>query len=239
MELAGERIIIMGGSSGIGRATATLLAGQGAEVVVTGRSAQKLADVAAAVPALRTEQVDATDRSALETLFARLGPFDHLVVCVSGGEGAGPFATLDLAALRRAFVAKTFAQLEILQAALPTLRGTGSATLVSAASAQAALPGTVGLAAVNGALEAAVRPLAAELAPLRVNAISPGVVDTAWWDAMPPQQRTAFFTELAARVPVGRIAAPQDIAVTIALLITGRYVTGHTVVADGGLHLAR
>jgi NAD(P)-dependent dehydrogenase (short-subunit alcohol dehydrogenase family) len=235
MDFKNERVIVIGGSSGIGRSTAELLSEQGADVVVTGRSAAKLAEFTA----IRAEQVDATDRAALDGLFARLGPFDHLVVSVSGGEGAGPFRELDLDAVRRAFAGKTFAQLEVVQAALPTLRAPGSVTLITAGSAQAALPGTVGLAAVNGALEAAIRPLAGELAPIRVNAVSPGVVDTAWWDAMPAAQRSAFFDDLSARIPLGRVARPQEVAATIMLLIGSTYVTGQVLVADGGLHLAR
>jgi NAD(P)-dependent dehydrogenase (short-subunit alcohol dehydrogenase family) len=238
MDFKDQRVIVTGGSSGIGRAAAELLREQGAEVIVTGRSPDKLAAFAT-MPEIRTEQVDASDRAALDTLFARLGPFDHLVVCVSGGEGAGPFATLNLDAVRRAFAAKTFAQLEIVQAALPTIRPTGSVTLITAGSAQAALPGTVGLAAVNGALEAAIGPLASELAPVRVNAVSPGVVDTAWWDSMPPAQRSEFFADLAGRTPLARIAQPHEIAASIMLLIGSTYVTGHVLVADGGLHLAR
>jgi NAD(P)-dependent dehydrogenase (short-subunit alcohol dehydrogenase family) len=238
MDLKDQRVLVVGGSSGIGRATAELLSQNGADVVVTGRSADKLREIAAE-SAVRAEQVDATDRSALDALFARLGPIDHLVVCVSGGEGAGPFASLDLDAVRRAFAAKTFTQLEVVQAALPALRPAGSITLITAGSAQAALPGTAGLAAVNGALEAAIRPLATELAPARVNAVSPGVVNTGWWDSMPPEQRSAFFTEFASRTPLGRIAEPGEVAATVMLLIGSTFVTGHVIVADGGLHLAR
>ncbi len=238
MNFKGQRVLVVGGSSGIGRATAEMLSQNGAEVVVTGRSADKLQQVAA-VSAVRTEQVDAGDRAALNRLFAELGSIDHLVVCVSGGEGAGPFATLDLDAVRRAFAAKTFTQLEVVQAAQPILRPTGSITLITAGSAQAALAGTVGLAAVNGALEAAVRPLASELAPVRVNAVSPGVVNTAWWESMTREQRSAFFTEFASRTPLGRIAEPEEIAATVMLLIGSTFVTGHVIVADGGLHLAR
>jgi NAD(P)-dependent dehydrogenase (short-subunit alcohol dehydrogenase family) len=226
MDLTNERVIIMGGTSGIGRATATLLAGMGADVTAAGRSA-------------KDDQADATDRRSLEAFFARKEAFDHLVVCVSGGEGAGPFATVDLDAISRGFTAKTLAQLATVQAALPFLRAGGSVTLVTAASAQGAMPGTVGLAAINGALEAAVRPLAAELAPVRVNAISPGVVDTDWWAGMPSADREAFFADTAGRTPLGRVASPDDIAATIALVVTSPYVTGQVIVADGGLTLAR
>ena len=238
MDFTNQRVLIVGGSSGIGRSTAELLSQSGAEVVITGRSADKLKDVAA-TSAIRVEQVDAADRVALDELFARIGQIDHLVVCVSGGEGAGPFASLDLDAVRRAFAAKTFIHLDVVQAALPALRPAGSITLITAGSAQAALAGTVGLAAVNGALEAAIRPLATELAPTRVNAVSPGVVDTAWWDTMPPAQRSTFFAEFASRTPLGRVAEPEEVARTVMLLVGSTYVTGQILVTDGGLHLAR
>lgn len=223
----------------MGRATTALLVASGAEVTVTGRSAERLAETAAAIPGVRTEQVDATERPQLDAFFTGLGTFHHLVVCVTGGEGAGPFAELDLANLRRAFEAKTFAHLAIVQAALPRLDPAGSVTLVTAASARSALPGTAGLAAVNGALEAAVPPLAAELAPLRVNAVSPGVVDTPWWNAWPTAARAELFATTAQRLPVARVGQPDEIAAAIMLIITNGFVTGQVLVVDGGASLAR
>jgi NAD(P)-dependent dehydrogenase (short-subunit alcohol dehydrogenase family) len=110
---------------------------------------------------------------------------------------------------------------------------------VTAASARAALPGTVGLAAVNGALEAAVQPLAAELAPVRVNAVTPGVVDSPLWGALSAADRDDLFARTADALPVQRTGRPDDIAVAIALLIANGFVTGHVLVADGGAHLAR
>ncbi|WP_433367243.1 SDR family oxidoreductase [Actinoplanes sp. CA-142083] len=107
-----------------------------------------------------------------------MGAIDWLVVSLSGGEGAGPIAGLDVAALRRAFDAKFWAHLTTLRAALPRLAPTGSITLIGAISARAAMPGTAGLAAVNGAVEALVKPLATELAPIRVNGVSPGLAAT-------------------------------------------------------------
>jgi NADP-dependent 3-hydroxy acid dehydrogenase YdfG len=150
--------VVMGGSSGIGEATAKLFAARGAEVVIAGRDESKLARAQAACGASRAEVVDGTVPAALNAFFAKLGSFDHLVLSQSGGKGAGAFGRLELGGLRAAFEAKFWAYVQILQAALPTLRA--SATLVSAGSARAALAGTSGLAAINGALEAMVAPLA-------------------------------------------------------------------------------
>ena len=238
MPIAESRVVVAGGSSGIGHATAALLVDQGATVTVTGRSPDKLATAAAEIGA-RPAAVDATDQGALAALFTELGEIDHLVICVSGAEGAGPFAALDLDRLRQAFEAKTLAQLRVAQAALPHLAERGSITFVTAASARSALAGTAGLAAVNGALEAAVRPLATELAPRRVNAVSPGVVDTAWWSAVPAAEKDALFAATAAKLPVGRVGRPDEIARAIAALIDTEFVTGHVLVVDGGGHLAR
>ncbi|MGW2210696.1 SDR family oxidoreductase [Streptomyces sp. NPDC001781] len=239
MTLKDTRVVVVGGTSGIGRETALLLAEHGAQVTATGRSADKLAALAADAPALSTGAVDSTDRTALNGFFAAHGPLDHLVVCASGGEGGGPFASLDLDAVRRAFEAKTFAQLQTVQAALPHLTATGSITMVTAVSALAAMPGTTGLAAVNGALEAAVRPLAAELAPVRVNAVSPGVIDTPWWHSLPAQEREAVFAATAGNLPAGRIGRPEEVAAAIAALLDNGFITGHILPADGGAHLAR
>ena len=113
----------------------------------------------------------------------------------------GPIAALDEAALRQAFDGKFFAHVKAIQAALPRLRPDGSVTIVTAASARAAFAGTAGIAAANGALETMVAPLAVELAPLRVNAVSPGVIDTHWWNGMPEDQRRAYFEAVAAVTP--------------------------------------
>jgi NAD(P)-dependent dehydrogenase (short-subunit alcohol dehydrogenase family) len=238
-DIEGARVLVMGGTSGVGRATAALLSEQGCEVILTGRSYERLRETADAVPGVSAHRVDALQRGQVDALLHQLGAIDHLVVCVSGGEGAGRFATLDLQGLRRAFTAKTLAQLEVVQAALPHLDPAGSVTLITAASARAALPGTAGLAAVNGALEAAVRPLAAELAPLRVNAVSPGVVDTPWWNGLAEAERGAYFSAVASHLPAGRIGRPYDIATAVAFLISNTFVTGHILAVDGGANLAR
>ncbi|WP_208640893.1 SDR family oxidoreductase [Streptomyces carpinensis] len=237
--LAGQRVVVMGGSSGIGEASAVLFAADGAEVIITGRGQGRLDAAASRIGGkVTTYRLDASDRPAVDAFFAESGPIDHLVIALSGAKGGGSFAELDLAELAEGFDGKFWPHANTLQAALPTLRRDGSVTLVTAASARAALPGTAGLAAINGALEAMVPPLAVELAPLRVNAVSPGVVDTPWWDAVPAERRQALFDGFAAITPVGRVGRPEDIARAVHLLTANDFVTGVVLEATGGATLA-
>ncbi|WP_250563701.1 SDR family oxidoreductase [Sphaerisporangium fuscum] len=239
MTLDGRRVLVMGGSSGIGEASAALFAQQGAEVVITGRDEGRLAETAARIGGkVAFRQVDGTSDEAVRDFFAQEGAYDHLVLALSGGSGAGPFATLDLEQLRGGFEGKFWVHVRILQAALPRLREHGSATLITASSARAALPGTAGLAAINGALEAMIRPLATELAPLRVNAVSPGIIATPWWDKVPAQQREAMFAEHAAALPVGRVGQAEDVAQAVLLAATNAFMTGQVIEVNGGLSLA-
>ncbi|TYB63279.1 SDR family oxidoreductase [Nonomuraea sp. PA05] len=223
------RVVIMGGTAGIGLATARLLAGDGAEVIVTGRDPERLAAAKESVAA--AEQVDGTSQEEVAAFFDRVGELDHLVLAFSGGADAmGPLAELEVSAVRDAFDGKLFPYLYAIQRA----RVTGSITMVSAASARAALPGTAGLAAVNGAIERIVPPLAAELAPVRINAVSPGVVDTAWWSFLPEEQRRAQFEAVAGTLPAGRVGRPEDVAGAIRYVIGAPYVTGSILPVDGG-----
>jgi NAD(P)-dependent dehydrogenase (short-subunit alcohol dehydrogenase family) len=117
------------------------------------------------------------------------------------------------------------------------MRRDGSVTIITAATARAAFAGTAGIAAANGALETLVAPLAVELAPLRVNALSPGVIDTHWWNAMPEGQRRAYFESVAAVSPVRRVGQPDDVAEAIVYLAGAGYVTGTVLECTGGSNL--
>lgn len=239
MSFDGQRVVVIGASAGIGEATARAFAGLGATVSITGRSKERLDQAAKRIGyPVEAAEVDATDRAALDAFFATAGTIDHLVLTASpGAVGAGPFAALDEAALRQAFDGKFFAHVNAIQAALPRLRADGSVTIVSAVSARTAFAGTAGLAAANGALEAIVAPLAVELAPLRVNAVSPGVIDTPWWDGMPEDQRRAYFDAVAAITPVRRVGRPEDVADAIAYLAGATFVTGTVLECTGGMSL--
>jgi NAD(P)-dependent dehydrogenase (short-subunit alcohol dehydrogenase family) len=237
MDLTGRHIAIIGGSSGIGLASAKLAAERGASVTVGGRSPERLSVAREQIGCHAAIPVDATDHEQLRRFYAEAGPIDDLVITVTKRGGAGPAAALGEQDLIGAFTGKAVAQLQAIALALPTLADGGSITLVTAGSAQSALPGTALLAAVNGALEAATRPLARELAPRRVNAVSPGVIETAWWDELPEADRLATFETFAARTPVGRIGRPEDVAHAILGVIENAFVTGVVLACDGGLRL--
>jgi NAD(P)-dependent dehydrogenase (short-subunit alcohol dehydrogenase family) len=235
MAFDGQRVAVVGASAGIGEATARAFAVAGAEVIITGRSKERLDAAAERIGhPVQAAELDSTDGPAVTSFFAALGPVDHLVLAASpGAVGSGPFAALHEAALREAFDGKFFAHFNVLKAA--SVRN--SVTIISAASARAAFPGSAGLAAVNGALEAIVPPLAVELAPLRVNAVSPGVIDTPWWDVLPREQRAAFFQTVASVSPVGRVGTAQDVADAVLYLAGAGFVTGTVLECTGGANL--
>jgi NAD(P)-dependent dehydrogenase (short-subunit alcohol dehydrogenase family) len=226
--------LVIGGTSGIGLATARQLAAAGATVHVASRDPQKVAAVAQTAPELIAHRVDGRDAAMVAELAAAIAPIDALVLTLSSTEGMGTIADIDLAALRRAFEAKFWPMLTVLQAALPHLAEQASITLVGAISAHAAMPGTAGVGALNAAVESLVRPLAVELAPRRINAVSPGLVDTPWWDAMPEQARTDWFAAAAAGLPVRHVSSPEEIAEAVAFLATNTSATGTVLPIDGG-----
>jgi NAD(P)-dependent dehydrogenase (short-subunit alcohol dehydrogenase family) len=229
--------LILGGTSGVGLATARLLAASGATVHVAGRGTERLREIAQTDPQLVGHQVDATDRDAVERLARSLGRIDQLILAFSGSEGMGPIATLDLSMLRRAYDAKFWGYLTSIQAVLPHLAPEGSITVLGAVSARAAMAGTAGIGSLNAAVEALVKPLAVELAPIRVNAVSPGVVDTPWWSGFPDGVRREFFAQTAAALPTGRIAGPEDIAEAVVFVARNANMTGTVIEADGGARL--
>lgn len=239
MSFDGQRVVIIGASAGIGEAAAKAFAAQGAAVIITGRSKERLDQAAQRIGyPVQVAELDAANRGALDAFLATSGSMDHLILAASpGAVGVGPIAALDEAALRQAFDGKFFAHVKAIQAAIPHLRPDGSVTIITAASARAAFAGTAGIATVNGALEAMVSPLAVELAPLRVNAVSPGVIDTQWWNGMPDDQRQAYFDAVAAVTPVRRVGKPEDVAGAIVYLAGAGFITGTVLECTGGSNL--
>lgn len=233
MALKSTKIIIAGGTSGIGLATAQLLKKAGASVTVTGRNIEKL--TAANQKKLQTAQIDSSNPDALKSFFNFHGNIDHLIIAVGSTKGLGKFKDLTLADLRLGFEEKYWSQLNTLKAALPYINKKGSITLITAITGRARMPGTSGIGSINGALEIFVPILAKELKPIRINAISPGVVDTSWWDFLPQAVKKKSFESYASQIAVGRIAQPEDIAHAILFLTESNYITGEIIAMDGGL----
>jgi NAD(P)-dependent dehydrogenase (short-subunit alcohol dehydrogenase family) len=234
-----ERVVIVGGTSGIGLATAQRLVSGGREVVIAGRDSSKLAAALDRLGDGVTGRVaDARDLASLQELFGEVGSVDHVIVTATGPSGTTAFNELTLQGLRAGVEGKLVAHTATAQAAVPALRKDGSITFVTAASAGAAMPTTAALAAVNASVEAMVPVLAVELKPLRVNAVSPGVIDTAWWDFLPEDVRAQAFDGIAATTPVGRIGQPDDVAAAIQFLVDNTFTTGVVLRVDGGARLA-
>lgn len=201
--------------------------------ISTGRNKEKLDT--AKQKGLQTAQVDSQDLTALKTFFNSQGNIDHLLIALGSTKGVGNFNDLSLDDLRAGFEEKYWPQLQTLKMALPKINAKGSITLITAITGSAKMPGTSGIGSVNGALEIYVPILAKELKPLRINAVSPGVVDTPWWDFLPEDKKKQTFDGFASQITIGRVAQPDDIAQTILFLTENEYMTGKIIACDGGL----
>ena len=230
-----EHVVIFGGSSGIGLAAAERLQAAGHRLTIVGREPQKLAAAKQRLGEVAVVALDAADRGRVGAFFSAAGAIDHLVLAFGSRSGVGPFSSVSLEDVRKGFDEKVFPQFACAQAALPTLRKDGSVTFLSAVSAQGSMPGTAGIGAANAAIAALTPILAAELKPLRVNCVSPGVIDTPWWDFLSPDQKASTFAAFAERTPVGRVGQPDDVAKAIAFLIEDGFMSGQTIICDGGL----
>jgi NAD(P)-dependent dehydrogenase (short-subunit alcohol dehydrogenase family) len=236
--MSAQHAVIVGGSSGIGLATAERLLHAGFKVTISGRSESKLSAAKASLKGdVETLVMDASNAAQIKEAFAMAGAFDHLVLALGSGKGLGPFATQSIDELRQGFEEKAIAQYACAQAALPSLAKDGSITFIEAVSAHAAWAGISGIGAVNASIASLIPNLAVELKPLRVNAVSPGVTDTPWWDFLSEDQKSAVFAEYAGKSLAGRVGKPDDIAKAIAFLIDNTFMTGQTIICDGGLVL--
>ena len=236
-----ERVLIIGGSSGIGFAVAAEFLATGAAVTIVGRSADRLAqarDKLGNPAALGTMAADAAHEDEMERLFASIGDLTHIVSTAVDASGAyALLPDLDMANARRVIDSKLIAALLLAKHGAPHLAVGGSIILTSGIAAYRPAPRGSVVAAVNGALESLVYALAIELAPVRVNAISPGWVDTEIWESLAGERKAAVLEGMAKRLPVGRVGQPGDIAQAIVATARNGFISGTVVHVDGGQRL--
>lgn len=239
--LEGQRIVVVGGNSGMGLALCAQLMKRRCEVLIVGRSREKLEsarDQLSGFSEPRLYQADVTREDEVRRLFESTGDVDHLVCTAADIRGAYELLPeLELDALDRAIRSKVVAPILLAKHGAQRMSAHGSITLTSGIAAYRPRPKGVAVAAINAALEGAVRALAVELAPLRVNAVSPGWVRTPIWDDVAGADSERLLASMAEQLPVGRVGTADDIADAIVFLLGNGYTTGAVLHVEGGHRL--
>lgn len=228
--LAGQRVVVVGGTSGMGLATVRAALAQGAEVVAAGRRPPELRELA---PGAQQAVVDVTDEESVRALFQNVGELDHLLVTASPGR-PGAFLEQDLASARTYMDGKFFGSWTCARFAAPHLRARGSITLVTGGAVIRPPAHGSMIAAAFAAIEALTRALAVELGPRRVNTIRPGYTDSEMWQFLSDAERDDLRRRVADTLPVRRMGAPEDVAHAAVFLMTNPQVTGTVLEVTGG-----
>jgi NAD(P)-dependent dehydrogenase (short-subunit alcohol dehydrogenase family) len=227
-----QRVLIVGGSSGIGLAAAAGFAEAGASVTIAARNFERLQKAAGQLGhRVQTAQLDVMDEKAMERFFGTGAAWRHVVVSGSSVK-FGPVRKLPLFDAYAAMNSKFWGAYRV--ARLAQIEPEGSLTLVSGVLSTRPSPDAVLQGAINAALEVLAKGLALELAPVRVNTVSPGMIVTPLWDGIPEEKRRAMFEATAAELPVKRIGQPKDVANAILYLAATPFASGSTVFVDGG-----
>jgi NAD(P)-dependent dehydrogenase (short-subunit alcohol dehydrogenase family) len=229
--LAGKRVLVIGGSSGIGLAAAKAAAQAGAHVTIAARSQDRLVKAAADIShGVVTRTIDTSDDKSVEDFF-RNSVWDHIVASAGAG-GRGKLPEMAVADAQAIMNTKFWGYFRIARAA--KISPSGSLTFIGGKLAARPTPGTALIASVNSAIEGLTRGLALDLAPTRVNTISPGVIDTPLWDQMAPAARQAMYQNAGETLPARRIGQPEDVAQALVFLMTNPFATGMVMNLEGG-----
>jgi NAD(P)-dependent dehydrogenase (short-subunit alcohol dehydrogenase family) len=230
MDVNGKKAVVFGGTSGIGLATARQLADAGATVVAISRDPSKAGDPGQGIT---LEQCDVLDRDALQALFEKLAPFDILISAATGGARAvGPFLKMDMDGYQGSFD-KLWGYANVVRFGSDHLSADGCVVLVSGAPARRMKPGQIAIGSVGGAVEAFVRGAAPELAPRRINVVSPGQIDTPIV-SLQGAEREALYEKMTAGNLIPRAGTANEVAQAIMLVVSNDFMTGTTVDVDGG-----
>ena len=234
--LRGQRVVVIGGSSGIGYSVAEAALAEGAEVVI---GSSKATNVDAALSRLGQgasgSAVNVRDEADVEAFFARAGAFNHLAYTAGDWDRAetGPVAQMNFAAAAAGAEVRFWGALRAVKHALPQIAPGGSVTLTDGVRTHRPAKGMPLSSAYGAAIEHLAKGLAVDLAPLRVNAVCPGLIATGVWDSAPAGR----LAKMAERLPIPRAGAPEEVAQAYVYLMKGGYTTGQVLIVDGGVML--
>ena len=229
----GMNVVVIGGTSGIGLATAIASAQRGATVFAAGRSLDKIEACQASYPDIQFRQVDTHDPEGLSALFSEAGPIHHLVGAATGATRTnGPFMSQTDEQFRAAFD-KFWGYTHVVRQGVPHLVEDASITLVSGTPARKCNPGMISVSCTGCAVEGFVRALTPELAPIRINGVAPGIIDTPMFDHF-GEKKAATLDAIGANFPLGRVGQPEEVAEAILLCMSNTYMTGVVIDVDGG-----
>lgn len=230
MDVAGKKAVIFGGTSGIGLAAAKQLAALGCEVIAVSRNPDKAGDLPSGIS---LKACDVLDRDAMTALFTECAPFDILISAATGGDRAiGPFLSMDMDGYRGSFD-KLWGYANVVRFGAEHLSETGSIVLVSGSPARKCKPGQISLSSVGASVEALVRAVAPEIAPKRINVVSPGTIDTPIV-SMEGEARANFYSSVTADNVIPRAGTAEEVAQGIVFMVQNDFVTGTTIDVDGG-----
>lgn len=239
--LQGKKVVVVGGSSGIGLGVAAAALQNGASVTIVGRSYEKLQAALRSLGAsstVRSIATDMTEETEVSRLFGNIGPFDHLVSTAGTPPPNYPINDTDMDFVRRFVDNKLIGAVMLAKHAARTLISGGSMTFTSGINKdRPPVPGGSVVSAIAGSFSYFAKALSLELAPSRVNVVSPGWVDTPMWDELVGETKSGFFAEMAPRLPARKIATPADIAPAYLYLMENEFMTGETIHIDGGQRL--
>ncbi len=228
-----QNVIIIGGTSGIGLATAIRAKQEGANVWSAGRSEERIAKCSADHPGIQFEQLDIHDNDGLKALFEKVGTINHLVGVATGANRTmAPFMEQTDEQFREAFD-KFWGYTNIARQGVPYLQENGSLTFVSGTPARKCNPGMSSVSCTGNAVEGLTRALALEIAPKRVNAIAPGIIESGMYDRFGDKKQEVL-TNMGKNILLGRVGSSDECAQAILLLMTNSYLTGITIDVDGG-----
>ena len=230
MDINGKKAIVFGGTSGIGLSATQMLSNKGAHVVALSRNPEKLQNVPKNVT---TKKMNVLDRDALEQFFEEIGEYDVLVNSATGGTRAvGPFLSMDLDGYKASFD-KLWGYTNVVRYGTKYLKNNGNIVLVSGSPARKCRPGQIAISSVGGAVEAFARGVAPEIAPKRINIVSPGIIDTPM-SPLKGKEREDYYKNTTNNNLIPRAGTPDEVATGIIFAIENEFITGTTIDIDGG-----